>query len=228
MIKKNHNFDFCIILGILLFVLIFLSCFSFAEDNKTETPVMVKEVKAQYFEDKFYVYGVIRDVNKSEAKSDESGIAIEIKIPQEDTDAFLKLQEVGINLIDDESKQYTGEVIDVKSNLVTVRPDRIDEFLYPGLTVKVNCYLFKKENVIVIPLQSAIMLTEKLYVVAIVCDINSDNRGRIKFSKVEIAYKNSSVAVISQGLNLGDFVVIEAKDELKEDLPVKIVPNREI
>lgn len=94
--------------------------------------------------------------------------------------------------------------------------DNSSEKLSPGLSAQVNLQLGIENNVLVVPEESLIATIEGQNVFVV-----RDNN--VQTVAVEVAYRANGMASIAKGLNVGDQVVTQGQQKLRDGAPIKIM-----
>lgn len=128
-------------------------------------------------------------------------------------------QKIEINLFSDNSKHYSASISEInplidKNGLVFIKAKIInsDKSLYDGMRVRV---LVNQEinNILVIPKEALVLRSNKEVVFTI-------NNGRAKWNYVKKTDENNTSYAISNGLNIGDTIIISGNINLSHDAKV--------
>ncbi len=132
---------------------------------------------------------------------------------------------IELQLADESMYEYTGTIDFVDRNidqntgsiLVQASFPNTDRLLRPGFYSKVKVLTDMKRDAIIVP-QRCIMELQGKYSVFVISDSNT-----VVNRNIEIAYKAGDLAAVTNGLNVGDKVVIDALQKVRGGQTVKPV-----
>ena len=116
--------------------------------------------------------------------------------------------------------RYIDNNINVATNSLSVKAEfaNQDETLWPGQFVNISMTLKTESNVLTIPLK-ALQNGQNGSFVWVVLDDQS-----VEMRNLQIARTTNELAIVTQGLKVGEQIVVEGQLRLKQGIKVKIMP----
>ncbi len=127
-------------------------------------------------------------------------------------------------------------IVEGKSRTLTVKVkvSNPEGLLMPGMFSRAEIAIISLKNAIVIPVTSlisggkGISLAPVIPAKSIERTEDDSQIGLVQLRRVNLGYVTSDYAQITQGVNVDDFIVMEAQGELKDNAKVKIVGVEEL
>lgn len=167
--------------------------------------------------------------NKIATLYDTARVFVELGIVEKDIDKITLGQEVKVTVDAYPGMLFAGTVdnifpiIEGKSRTLTVRVgiQNPDALLLPGMFARAMITVAEFQNAIVVPSISLNKIDEgyKIFVV--------DTDNAVSSRTVQAAYVTTDFTVVSSGIYEGEIVVVEAPQELKDGMTVKIIEVQE-
>ncbi|MFA4991182.1 MAG: efflux RND transporter periplasmic adaptor subunit [Candidatus Omnitrophota bacterium] len=167
--------------------------------------------------------------NKVGTLYDVKEVFVELGIVENDIDKIAPGQKVIVTVDAHPGMTFNGAVdyifpvIEGKSRTLTIRVkiQNPDAMLLPGMFSRAIVTVAEFQNAIVVPSMS-LNKTDDGYKVFVV-----DAGNKVKARPVNVEYVTTDYSVIGQGLSVGELIVTETPQELKDDMPVEIVEIQE-
>jgi len=169
--------------------------------------------------------------NKVATIIDIESVFVEVGVIEKELQKIALGHEAVIEVDAYPQEEFTGviekvlPIIEGKTRTLTckIKVDNADARLLPGMFARADIFVFGQEDAIVIP-QTALFdedddgVFESVYVAA------SDNTAELR--DIVIGYLTSEEAVIDEGLEEGDMVIIEARGEISDGSPIDILEQQ--
>ncbi|MFC1621370.1 efflux RND transporter periplasmic adaptor subunit [Candidatus Omnitrophota bacterium] len=213
-----------------------------AELQVVSAEVELKSAEAEFEKTNLYALreGVVgsRDAEEGEFVTPNDKVAtlydtmkvfVELGIVEKDIEKIALDQDATITVDAYQGMSFTGKVdnifpiIEGKSRTLTLRVgiDNEDAMLLPGMFARALITVAEFENAVVVPSMSLNKSDEGDYTLF---TVDGDT---VTSKSVEVAYITTDYSVINSGLNVGELVVVDTPQELKDGMSVNVIEVQE-
>lgn len=164
--------------------------------------------------------------------SSDKGTNFEVDIPEKDVHKLKVGQLVTINCDSYHSKTFTGTLTEIaptvkertRTSTIKVSVDNEEGLLRSGMFGRGVILLKELKNVMLVPNDSIVSLGENAFLVPVVSpDYRAPGEGVILMRPCQLGEKLAEKTVVEQGLQIGEFVVIETQGQLTDGMKVKFL-----
>ena len=162
----------------------------------------------------------------------DKGTNFEVDIPEKDVHKLAIGQEVTINCDSYQGKTFMGTLKEIaptvkertRTSTVKVSVDNEDGLLRSGMFGRGVILLKELKNVMLVPNDSIISLNDNAFLVPVVSpDYRTPGEGTILMRPCQLGEKLAEKTVITNGIQIGEMVVIETQGQLNDGMKVKFL-----
>ena len=162
----------------------------------------------------------------------DSGTNFEVDIPEKDVHKLAVGQTVTINCDSYHGKEFIGTLTEIaptvkertRTSTIKVSVDNEQGLLRSGMFGRGVILLKELKNVLLVPSDSIVSLNDTTFLVPVVTpDYRTPGEGVIMMRPCQLGEKLTDKTVIEQGLQVGEFVVIETQGQLSDGMKVKFL-----
>lgn len=162
----------------------------------------------------------------------DKGTNFEVDVPEKDVYKLAVGQMVTITCDSHQGKTFIGKLTEIaptvkertRTATVKVRVENDEGLLRSGMFGRGVIILKELKDVMLVPSESIISLNENVFLVPIVIpDYRAPGEGVVQMRPCQLGEKLTDKTVISQGLQIGDMVVIETQGQLSDGIKVKFL-----
>lgn len=162
----------------------------------------------------------------------DKGTNFEVDVPEKDVYKLAVGQMVTITCDSHQGKTFIGKLTEIaptvkertRTATVKVRVENDEGLLRSGMFGRGVIVLKELKDVMLVPSESIISLNENVFLVPVVVpDYRAPGEGVVQMRPCQIGEKLTDKTVISQGLQIGDMVVIETQGQLTDGIKVKFL-----
>jgi len=171
-----------------------------------------------------------------------SEVLVEVGVVERDIDKVKLGQKAKVSVDAYPTVNFEGVVdsiypiVEGKSRTLTVKVKVLNPtgLLFPGMFSRAEISIVSLKNAIIVPVTSlinggkGISLAPLIPAKSIERTEDESQVGIVQLRRVSLGYVTSDYAQITQGVNVDDFIVMEAQGELKDNAKVKIVGIEEL
>lgn len=162
----------------------------------------------------------------------DKGTNFEVDVPEKDVYKLAVGQMVTITCDSHQGKTFIGKLTEIaptvkertRTATVKVRVENDEGLLRSGMFGRGVIILKELKDVMLVPSESIISLNENVFLVPVVVpDYRAPGEGVVQMRPCQLGEKLTDKTVISQGLQIGDMVVIETQGQLSDGIKVKFL-----
>ena len=166
----------------------------------------------------------------------DKGTNFEVDIPEKDVHKLAVGQVVTINCDSYHGKEFIGTVAEIaptvkertRTSTIKINVDNNEGLLRSGMFGRGVILLKELKNVMLVPNDSIVSLNENAFLVPVVSpDFRTPGEGTVMMRPCQLGEKLLDKTVISNGINIGELVVIETQGQLSDGMKVKFLESIE-
>lgn len=162
----------------------------------------------------------------------DMGTNFEVDIPEKDVHKLAVGQTVTINCDSYHGKEFTGTLAEIaptvkertRTSTIKINVENNEGLLRSGMFGRGVILLKELKNVMLVPNDSIVSLNENAFLVPVVNpDFRTPGEGTILMRPCQLGEKLMDKTVITNGINVGELVVIETQGQLSDGMKVKFL-----
>ena len=156
-------------------------------------------------------------------------VLLTVDIPEKDTQKLKLAMKTKVNCDSYPNQDFYGEISEIaptvkeksRTTEVKIKIPNFEGKLRSGMFGRGEVFLVEVPNTIVVPVETIVKLGKDTTMVPLVKPTKGkQNQGVIELRTVIVGQKTEKSAVISEGLNVDELLVIETQGQLSDGVPV--------